>query len=45
MQLITWLDVAQMRSKPEGPQRFLYQLFLTMNLNLVHSLAKTDLKA
>ena len=37
--------MAQMPSKPEGPKIFLYQLFLTMNLNLVHSLAKTNLKA
>lgn len=45
IQLITWLDVAQMLSKPEGPQRFLNQSFLTVSLNLVHSLAKTNLKA
>lgn len=39
----TWLDGAQMASQPESPQRFLYQLFLTMNLNLVNFPAKTKL--
>lgn len=33
----------KMASKPESPQRFLYQLFLTMNLNLVNFPAKTKL--